>query len=197
MKEDNKEKFFIIFLNKPNSGKSEMKFTNPNESPPKCLLTKEDDAFIIKVFQVNNAESKSFALEFIFDEKEYKLTLPNENTEASFIFIPKLQQKINQNLNLKDQTRMTLSQKMNYFYEALNINKEYAKLDKLYEDSIKNCKKNPSFQLLINIFIKVYDTKFCEDLLNIFSSKSETLRNISTLTPNISRLATTEIAVLY
>ena len=64
---------------------------------------------------------------------------------------------------------MILPDKMNYFCEALNTQKEYQKLEALYSDSIKLCSKRPSFHLLINIFIHVYNMKICSNLLDVFS----------------------------
>ena len=74
-----------------------------------------------------------------------------------------------------DQTKIDITEKMNYFDEALSVQKEYEKMKTLYNDSINLCNKKSSFQFLINIFIKVYNTELCSKLLDIFCKKIDKL----------------------
>ncbi len=64
---------------------------------------------------------------------------------------------------------------MNYFEEALNVQKEYEKLNILYNDSINQCEKK-SFPFLINIFVKIYNTELCPKLLDLFNKKNKSCR---------------------
>ena len=68
-----------------------------------------------------------------------------------------------------DQSKIDISEKMNYFDEALSIQKEYEKLNILYNDSINLCEKKKSFSFLINIFVKIYNHDLCPKLLNLFN----------------------------
>ena len=68
---------------------------------------------------------------------------------------------------------------MNYFEEALNVQKEYEKLNILYNNSINQCEKK-SFPFLINIFVKIYNNELCPKLLGLFNkNKTNLVENIN------------------
>ena len=90
--------------------------------------------------------------------------------DKTFIFDTTLQIS-----NKKIEQKLSYPEKMNYFDEALNTQKEYKKLNLLYNDSIKLCDKKKSFDFLINIFVKVYNTDLCTKLLEIFNKNIEKL----------------------
>ena len=173
MSSANKDCFFLIYLNKPKSEQNdELMFTSPKENLPKCIKTKEDNNYIIKVFKFNSKAIKDnkVIFEFSYDGKNYKVTLDNLKGKT-FIFETILQQKKSmfgpeQKI---EQTKIGFPEKMNYFIEALDIQKENNKLDILYTDSIKLCSKKPNFHFLINIFVRVYNTENCSNLLDVFN----------------------------
>ena len=173
MQESAKEKYFLFFVKKPKSDNLQMDVTNPTKSPPKCIFEKEDDNYIIKIFHAKSAKSKNFVLEFNFDDRTYKLSFAKRDDDKTFIFTPSLEQKNNNNVNQMDQTKITLSKKIDYFLEALNFGNELEKLSILYEESIKLCEKKPSFILFTKIFVKVCESNFCQKLLDVFDKKLE------------------------
>ena len=173
MSSPKKECFFLIYLNKPNSEQNdELKFTSPKENLPKCIKTKEDNNYIIKIFKFNYKliKDNKVIFEFSYDGKKYKVTLDNIKGKT-FIFETILQQKKKMYGGEQkiEQTKIGLPEKMNYFIEALDIQKENDKLDILYTDSINLCLKKPNFHFLINIFVRVYNSKLCSNLLDVFN----------------------------
>ena len=76
--------------------------------------------------------------------------------DKTFLFDVDIVQSNNKKL---EQTKIDISEKMNYFDEALNVQKEYEKKNILYNDSINICDKKQNFQFLINIFVKIYNTE--------------------------------------
>lgn len=163
----NKEYFFLLYLNKPKTEENDqVKFISLKENAPKCIWTKEENDKIIKIFTFNSkvAKESKAVLEFYFVAKRYKITL--ESIKGKTFLFDIILQKDN---NKIEQNKIILPDKMNYFCEALNTQKEYQKLETLYSDSIKLCSKKPSFHLLINIFVRVYNMKLCSDLLGVFS----------------------------
>lgn len=147
-----------------------MKFSAPKENSPKCIKTKEEDNNIIKVFKFDSQliKENKVIFEFSFDEKKYKITLENIKGKT-FIFDVILQVKTGIfNGEQKIEQKIGLSEKMNYFLEALEQKKENDKLDILFMESINLCLKRPNFHFLINIFIHVYNNKLCSNLLDIF-----------------------------
>lgn len=109
------------------------------------------------------------SFEFVFDGKKYKLILDNMKDKTFVFDVSVLLQ------SSKQQGKISLSEKMNYFYEALISQNENEKLNSLYLDSINLCKKKPNFDFLINIFVKVKKTNFCSKLLELFSQNNAKL----------------------
>ncbi len=173
-----KEYFFLLDLKIPNSEKvnDKVEFTSikEKENMPKCIQTKEEKDKIVKIFKFTSklVKDNKTSFEFYFDGVKYKLSLDNMK-EKTFLFDVTLQTS-----NKKiDQTKIGLPEKMDYFEEALNTQKEYKKLNILYSDSINLCNKKPSFNFLINIFVKVYNTELCSKLLEVFNKKITELVN--------------------
>ena len=171
----NKEYFFLLELKKlkVEDANDKVEFTNPKDkdNAPKCIQTKEENDKIVKVFKFNSKliKDNKASFEFFFDGKKYKLNLENIK-DKTFIFDTTLQIS-----NKKIEQKLSYPEKMNYFDEALNTQKEYKKLNLLYNDSIKLCDKKKSFDFLINIFVKVYNTDLCTKLLEIFNKNIEKL----------------------
>ena len=177
MSKSDKDCFFLICLKKPNlEGNDEVKFIIPKENSPKCIKTKEDDNNIIKIFKFDARliNDNKAIFEFSFEEKKYKITLENLKGKT-FIFdtILQLQKPGLFGGEQKIEQKLGLSERMNYFIEALDSKKENDKLDILYADSINLCSKKPNFHFLINIFIHVYNSNLCSNLLDVFNKNIE------------------------
>ena len=172
MQTSNKEYFFILILPRPKADTyDDIKFTDPKEICPKCIKTKEENSKIIKVFKFDHKiieDNNKIEFKFSFDGKDYKLTLDNIKGKT-FIFESTLYQKNGIFGNdQKIEKKVSLSEKMNHFIDALNTQKESNKFDELFSDSINLCSKTPSFHFLINIFVHVYNTKYCSQILEVF-----------------------------
>ena len=170
---EKKEYFFLLSLKrcKTEEANENVEFTNSENKGniPKCILTKEMNEYIIKVFKFSkelvNKDYKAH-FEFFYDGNQYKLNLDRLRDRA-FLFDVDLEQSKNKKLDI--------SEKMNYFDEALNVQKEYDKKNILYKDSINICDKKPNFQFLINIFVKIYNTELCPKLLGLFNKNKNKL----------------------
>ena len=160
-----KEYYFLLDLKKPNSEEANDKvdFTNKNNAPaPKCIQTKEEKDNIIKIFKVILKENKA-SFEFFFNSNQYKVKL-DKLRDKTFIFDAGLE---------SSRSKLSLSEKMNYFYDALNSQKEKEKLSNLYLDSIELCSSKSDFTFLINIFVKLYNTDLCSKVLELFDKNEE------------------------
>ena len=172
----NKECFFILYLKKVFSEEinDKVQFTSSEDKNniPKCILTKEKDEYIIKIFKFNPTKDIKNKLEFFYDGKKYNLSFDKPKDKTFLFDVDITSQSSKRGL---DQTKIDITEKMNYFDEALSVQKEYEKMKTLYNDSINLCNKKSSFQFLINIFIKVYNTELCSKLLDIFCKKIDKL----------------------
>ena len=174
-----KEYFFILDLRKPSCEEenNKVEFIDPEnkdkdndkDNLPKCIQTKEENDKIVKIYKFNSKiiKNNKAEFEFLYDSKKYKIRLNPKDK----IFIFDTEVTFQSNNIPVEQTKIDLSEKMNYFYEALSTQKEYEKLNVLYLNSIELYKKKSSFDFLINIFVKVYNTDLCSNLLDIFSKK--------------------------
>ena len=175
-----KEYFFLLFLKRSytEEANENVEFTNSEDKSniPKCILTKVINGYIIKVFKFSKELKGDYKahFEFFYDGKQYKLNL-DKLRDKTFLFDVDIVQSNNKKL---EQTKIDISEKMNYFDEALNVQKEYEKKNILYNDSINICDKKQNFQFLINIFVKIYNTELCSKLLDVFNkNKSKLVEN--------------------
>ena len=178
-KEANKEKeyFFLIYFEilKDREDPGDIKFKSL-ENFARCILSKkvesnEGRAKLIKVFKYIGDLSSNKDFEFIYDENEYYFTLGNIKDTFIFNFIPIFTKNKKDSLTSKiEQNKIGFKERMIYFMEALKKNNEADKLDILYNDSITTYSKKPSYHFLINIFIYVYNTKYCSTLLEKFAN---------------------------
>ena len=178
-----KEYFFILDLKKPDSEEENdiVEFTKitDKENLPKCILTKEENDKMVKIYKFNSKliKDNKASFEFFFNRMKYKLSLDNIK-DKTFLFGATI---LTSTFKEIDQTKIDLPEKMNYFDEALNIQKENEKMNILYSDSINLLNKKLSFHFLINIFVKVYNTELCSKLLESFS------KNIADLVDKINK----------
>ena len=87
-----------------------------------------------------------------------------QSKDKTFLFDDELFKKL-------DQAKIDVTEKMNYFDEALCVQKEDEKKNILYKDSIELWNKKPSFPFLVGIFVKIYNTELYSKLLDIFNKK--------------------------
>lgn len=80
-----KEYYFLLDLKKPNSeeANNKIEFTIKNNAP-KCIQTKEEKDYIIKIFKVILKENKA-SFGFFFNSKQYKVNL-DKLRDKTFIF---------------------------------------------------------------------------------------------------------------
>ena len=122
-----KEYFFLLFLKRSytEEANENVEFTNSEDKSniPKCILTKEINGYIIKVFKFSKELKEDYKahFDFFYDGKQYKLNL-DKLRDKTFLFDVDIVQSNNKKL---EQTKIDISEKMNYFDEALNVQKEY------------------------------------------------------------------------
>ena len=122
-----KEYFFLFFLKRSytEEANENVEFTNSEDKSniPKCILTKEINGYIIKVFKFSKELKEDYKahFDFFYDGKQYKLNL-DKLRDKTFLFDVDIVQSNNKKL---EQTKIDISEKMNYFDEALNVQKEY------------------------------------------------------------------------
>ena len=174
---EEKEIFFLFYfdITKEKEEFGEINFDN-KEDCPKCIFTKksggkDENGKLIKVFKYAGDIKRRLSFEFSFDENNFNFTL--EAPKNYFIYNLKLFKKTLLINSKVDQNKISIPEKMNYFIEALNQTKETEKLDILYFESINIFTKIPNYHFLINIFVNVYNTKYCSILLKKFSEIPE------------------------
>ena len=111
-----KEYFFLLFLKRSytEEANENVEFTNSDDKSniPKCILTKEINGYIIKVFKFSKELKGDYKahFEFFYDGKRYKLNL-DKLRDKTFLFDVDIVQSNNKKL---EQTKMDISEKMNY-----------------------------------------------------------------------------------
>ena len=168
--------FFLLYFDniKYVGDTGEIKFKR-SENNPKCILTKkaktkDGKERLIKVFKYTGDIKGKPKFEFSFDKNDFNFSF--EKIKETFIFFFVLFKKKGIFDSRVEQNKIELYEKMNYFLEALNQIKETDKLDTLYSDSISIYSKKKSYHFLINIFVNVYNTKYCSLLLEKFLENS-------------------------
>ena len=174
-KKENEEReiYFLIYFDKIKDieGAGEIKFQN-EENCPKCVFTKKTEVKggnerLIKIFKYIGKTKDKYHFTFNFEKEYYNFSL--EKIKETFIFYFAILKRSGGLPKKYEQDKLGFHDKMNYFIEYLNKNKETDKLDILYNDSINVYSKISNFHFLINIFVNVYITKFCALLLETFS----------------------------
>ena len=171
--------FFIccIFNNKEAKENDFILSGNQNEKI-ECILSSEikksEYYKYIKIFKISKL-SKLSKNEYYFKNyinDIYNITF-DDKKNRTFIFDVNLRKanKYLSNIAKEDIAQHILSyeQKLDYFIQALEQNKETDKINELYKDTIKIFFDKKSFSLLISLFIKIYQNKdLCTLLLNKF-----------------------------
>lgn len=145
----------------------------------------KDEIINIILFNLENKKKKrvpelEFELEDNKSEKvEYKIKFDYnyvENKEVFFIYDLKLYYRKGFGNEKFIAQNLDYTQKMIIFAEFLKQSQQDNRLDDLYIDSIQLYSKQPIFQFLIDIFIKIYDNKkVCPSLIREFKNFNEVL----------------------
>ena len=193
--ESNQDVYFLILI--PSDEKIDfgnLKFTS-KISPMiifKKIIEKENGTFLEEiVFKFKKKKEtetkeekektkgeKEYMIKFIEGDNIYIISF--EVKKESFIYLPELKRgniyldKISDK-ELINQNIIPLYNKLNIFIEALEENDENNKKTKLYEDTIELYEKKKKFNLLISLFLKLYEKNkdLCNRLIEIFNKINE------------------------
>ena len=173
---NSKDKYVFIIYEKSKDNKNELKFATKN------LLTEiiysdknEKDDYYYMIFKYLMKENKkpekkvekkiateqNVNLEFNIGEENYTIEFCPKN--LTFIYEPKLTKNdiLYKTKKPIKQDKLSDSEKFCIFYKALTKETNNEELIKIfYEDSIKLYGNKPTFELLINIFVKIYNNIF-------------------------------------
>ena len=167
---EEKEIYFIISYPKTEKSSSydkDIEFIS--ENVPAIILEKEIGSYIeLRVYKLNikqkeksKKRKQSVYIEYVKYEKDTfgKYIIDFDIQENSFVYEVRLQNYscvININIS---QDIIPLYDKLEIFLEDLKHNNENDKIEKLYEDTIELYKKKKKYNLLIYLFLKLYDNK--------------------------------------
>ena len=181
-----KEKYFIISYQRKKRERDNFKFTK-YETKPEVVFVEETGINggclyqkVIK-FKKKFKEKEEIKIQFKIEEDHYKITFQEE--EQFFYFDVELQKENKYMINLSNdhikQDSLDYLQKLDLFMEALKINKEEAKIDDLYEEAIVLYSKKNEFDLMMSLFVKIYDNKYlCGKLMEAFYDNIKNENNI-------------------
>ena len=177
--EEEKEIYFIVlYKRKEKEMKNDFVFSENNYRTQNIysrydLNQKEGSYFYQKVFKlfINSdkiSKEKKINISFKIGGKTYTIYINVD--DKLFYYDIKLIKEYKFLLTLKkreeDQNILNYYQKFEIFSAALKDNKEKAKIDKLYEETIKLYSIKQDFYLLISLFINFYEKpKLCSGLL--------------------------------
>ena len=133
-----------------------LKYTMKKDA--KKIAPKKEES---KEKKVTKKEKDQVKIEFIADkEKKINYIIEFELGDKTFIYEPKLTNSggFYGTKKVIPQNALSYSEKMNIFYSALTKEAENEEaLSYLYKDSIAFYGRNPTFEFLINLFVKVYN----------------------------------------
>ena len=172
--------FFIFYPRFQKENVNDIDFVIPeNKSErPECIYSNEkyEDKiyYYKKIFKIKKTKGKGkkgndYYFEFEIDEDKYIISFNSKGN--TFIFdvtlevgkiIIDIKRKVNQN-------NVDYNEKIDDFIFALEKNKEENKIDQLYKDSLDLYFKKKIFNLLIFLFLRIYQKKeLCIELLTKF-----------------------------
>ena len=188
---DKKEIYFMILKQTKKKEKyNEFNFTSaikPQIIYEKQIAIENKECIDHKVFKFTIKENRSneqeetplnnYQIKYQEGNNNYIISFSAKNN--SFIYDIELKQVANY-LNeiieeTFDQNIIPLYNKLDIFIEALKLNNENQKIEKLYEDTIELYENKKYFTLLISLFIKTYkqNKNLCSKLLAIFNKINE------------------------
>lgn len=184
--------FMLVFPKEQNLDFNKLIFISTKEFEPKIIyekkIEKDNESFIEhKVFKLNtkniiDQKNKGDKAKKIHHEIRYEIgddeyVISFDTKENSFVYDTGLK-KGNKYLHTIvpeniDQNIIQIYNKLEIFVQALGNNKN--QIYKLYEETIHLYKTKGKFNLLISLFLQVYDNKdinnsknLCSELLSIF-----------------------------
>ena len=145
------------------------------------IIKRNNGAFIeFIVFKLNLKEIKIplIPYEIEYEIEDYNYTILLTVKENNFVYNVKLKQcyKYFKDLGEKDidQNIIPIYFKLKIFLEALEENNEYDKIEILFTEIIELYNIEKNFNILLCLFIHIYDKKdLCNNLLMTFSNASE------------------------
>ena len=186
-KSGEKEIYFVLLTEKEEEKdkieKTELNFIS--KIVPENIIVKEiklENRTILeaKVFKFNvkdedkdeiSEEEIAYKIEYIIGDDIYTISFnTNKNTFIFDVALDKRDQFINILYPTKiDQDRIPLYSKLELFLEALKIENQENKIEKLYEESILLYEKKKQFNLLVFLFYNIYEKEnLCSKLLETF-----------------------------
>ena len=177
---DSIERIFYIIIFFTKAKDSEPSFAT-NSKDTKSIFSQKENAngnirhiILLKHKCYLKNGSKNIELKLNNKGEIFKISFVAE--ESDFIFNPTLTIKKNKTANEKNITQMNvfkISKKIDIFVNYLEKENENSKLGTLYNDGVDFFKLNKDYELLIYLFIKLFEAPqkykdVCKKLLNIF-----------------------------
>ena len=194
--------FLILYERSEKEGEKDFAFTKCDKEP-KNIYTKEimekgkNKSYLYKkVFKVikqpkrneetkkdndkKNLEEEEIELQFEIGKDNYLISF---NVDDKFFYYDIELKKGNKYLTkidkeIIDQNFLDYYEKFEIYLEALNKNKDKARIEILYDEIIKLYSKKKDFSFLIKLFIKIYNKKnLCIKLIKEFYSINKDKKN--------------------
>ena len=173
-----KEIYFIITYPRDSEENKKDIYFEKKSIKPKCIFVQCDalkKKYVYKkIFKFESTQEEKYKIVFINKEDKYTISFNAENN--FFIYNVTLEK----GLNIIDyttkisQNRIGYKEKMNLFIKALIQNNEEDKKNILLNDTINLYSKKKGFNLLIPLFIEIYNNKdLCLSLLKNFGTTDE------------------------
>ena len=177
--------FFVTYSRKQKVNDDDIEFSVSEKSnlKPVCIFKKESYEgqrfYYDKIYAFEKPKKAKKNYNFIFEIGDEQYIISFEYKGNSFIYdvnlvFGKKIIDIRRNINQAKEYH----EKMNFFIEALEQNKEMDAIEELYKDSIELYSKKKIFSFLIALFLKTYEKKdLCSELLNTFKKMCEDPKN--------------------
>ena len=171
--------FFLYYPRNEKEKEKDIEFVEPEEKAdqPECIFSLEEEENGIfhykKIFKATPKDikgKKSTSCHYEFENKQdiYIISFKKNNTfvfDVDVVFG-------NRALDIKrpiEQTNIKYIDKLNYFIEALEENKEEDKIDELFKDALSLYSNLKLFSFLTSLFLKIYQKKeLCSELIGKF-----------------------------
>lgn len=178
--ESKKSKSFDVFLlinysleKKDKEINEEIKFV---EKDAKIIFSEKDEKETIVEYRVviqyklKNPKKKNINLEFKIGDIDYSIDFENKNLHFIYhLDLTIIRHFIHSNMKIKQ--TMDDTQKFILFYDSIKQFEQESLYDDLYLDTINLYSSCPKFELLVNIFIKVFNKKeACTNLIEKFKA---------------------------
>ena len=172
--------FFIYYSRKVKENPSDVHFTEPEKKSekPECFYSEDEyknkKYYYKKIFKTKSSGKQKNKFAFIIGEDKYEISFDSQGSKFIYdvtleygLRIIKVRRKIPQN-------KIEYKDKLDFFKKSLEENREEEKIDELYKDTIDLYSKKKGFNLLIPLFLKIYQKKnLCQLLLKKFKETDE------------------------